>query len=433
MRVKRIKVSSIFLFIYLVYTYFYQLLDIFGGAILSYSSLVLPVLFCLILYFIKSKGIVSIKGLCFFLPWCIFSLIVLTHNVSFEHGIYFESIRLIVVIVLTFILSQLSGWEDAAIKIMIILGMVHVLATILFFLSNDLFTRIVLPLFEFPPVGSNNGLEGFHSGLSDHYSLNGTYCGVTTIILGAHIIANRAIRRNNNITTLVLFFVSFIALLLTSKRAHLLFSIIALIVVYFVVNPEKRGNKLFKVFFLGIVGLLIVAILIEIDSPLAETFTRFIESDEGDVSNGRFVMWILAFQEFLNHPILGLGWQGYRYSYAKNLFVAGNYAGGEYLEGFKFLDTHNVYLQVLCETGIVGFIVFLIAILLPLLTAFYLVKKYLQDKNIGVIRQLSFSIGLQVFMIVYCFTGCCMNDITFLIYMMSVSVVASIALKRKKA
>ena len=137
-------------------------------------------------------------------------------------------------------------------------------------------------------------------------------------------------------------------------------------------------------------------------------------------------MWLLAIEEFVNNPIVGLGWQGYRYSYAENLFVAGNYAGGEYLEGFKYLDTHNVYLQVLCETGIIGFVFFLMAIILPLLTALRLVRIYLNDHNVVLIRQLAFSIGIQIFMLVYCFTGCCINDITFLIYMMAITTVASI-------
>ena len=126
------------------------------------------------------------------------------------------------------------------------LGMVHVAATILFFLSNDLFSSTVLNLFEFPPVGSNNGLEGFHSGLSDHYSLNGTYCGVTTIILGSQLITNLATKSKVKIPMIVLFVASFVALLLTSKRAHLLFSVIALVGIYYVVNPEKRENKIFK-------------------------------------------------------------------------------------------------------------------------------------------------------------------------------------------
>ena len=426
MQIRKIKPIELFLFIYLCYTYFYQLIDIFGGAPLSYGSLVLPILACLLFYFFKSNGLVSKSGLRFFTGWWVLAGIVLLHNASFDHGIYFDSIRLVAVIVLTFVLSQQTYWEDSAIKIMAALGMVHVAATILFFLSNDLFSSTVLNLFEFPPVGSNNGLEGFHSGLSDHYSLNGTYCGVTTIILGSQLITNLATKSKVKIPMIVLFVASFVALLLTSKRAHLLFSVIALVGIYYVVNPEKRENKIFKLILLALVALLGVAILIESGSPLATTFTRFMQSSGEDISNGRFIMWLLAIEEFVNNPIVGLGWQGYRYSYAENLFVAGNYAGGEDLEGFKYLDTHNVYLQVLCETGIIGFVFFLMAIILPLLTALRLVRIYLNDHNVVLIRQLAFSIGIQIFMLVYCFTGCCINDITFLIYMMAITTVASI-------
>ena len=424
--IRKTKPISIFLFMYLLYVYFYQLLDVFGGAPLSYGLLVLPILACLMTYFFKCKGLISKIGLRFFTGWWVLAGIVLFHNASFRNEIYFDSIRLIIVIVLSFILSQLTCWENSVIKIMEFFGLIHVTATVLFFLSNELFAATVLNLFEFPPVGSNNGLEGFHSGLSDHYSLNGTYCGITVIIIGSQIIASLATKSRKKFFPIVLFCFSFAALLLTSKRAHLLFSIIALVVVYYIVNPEKRENRIFKLILFGCAALFAIVILIESGSPLATTFNRFIQSSGEDISNGRFIMWLLAIKEFINHPIIGLGWQGYRYSYAEDLFVAGNYADGEYLEGFKYLDTHNVYLQVLCETGIIGFIFFLGAILLPLFTAFRMVKIYLKNHNEEIIRQLAFSIGIQIFMLVYCFTGCCINDITFLIYMMAVATMASV-------
>lgn len=47
-----------------------------------------------------------------------------------------------------------------------------------------------------------------------------------------------------------------IALLLTSKRAHLLFGVATLIVVYYVVNPEKRLLKSFKLMMAAVAALM---------------------------------------------------------------------------------------------------------------------------------------------------------------------------------
>ena len=59
-----------------------------------------------------------------------------------------------------------------------------------------------------------------------------------------------------------------IALLLTSKRAHLLFGVATLIVVYYVVNPEKRLLKSFKLMMAA------VAALIGLNFLMAKSFVR---------------------------------------------------------------------------------------------------------------------------------------------------------------
>lgn len=431
MKIRKVKPVVILLFVYLLYTYFYELIDIFGKAPLSYGTLVIPSL-CIVFLFLTHNNYALPKyGLKMFFGWWVIVLYALIYNASFKHGIYFDSIRLVVVIILTYALMNLQDWEESSIHIMTLFGGVHVFATLLFFVSNDIFQQFILPLFEYAPVGSNNGLEGYHSGLSDHYSLNGTYCAVTTIILGAQLISDLATKKRVKPFQMVLFVAASIALLLTSKRAHLVFSVVSLFFVYYIVNPEKRSNKLVKAGMFFLLACLVIVVLVETGSPLAETFNRFLSENDGDISNGRFVMWLLALSEFLQAPLFGIGWLGYRYAYAENLFVGGNYAGGEYLSSFMYLDTHNVYLQVLCETGIIGFIALLFAMISPLLNTCKMIHTALtsdQDET----KILSVSLGIQIFMLVYCMTGCCLNDITFLIYMMSIGIWGAIHQKKRR-
>lgn len=66
-------------------------------------------------------------------------------------------------------------------------------------------------------------------------------------------------------------------------------------------------------------------------------------NNANDITNGRLDLWFYSFSEFKNRPLLGLGF--------KNIYkVTG-------------VDVHNVYIQVLAEAGIVGFVIFIFALL----------------------------------------------------------------------
>jgi O-antigen ligase len=62
----------------------------------------------------------------------------------------------------------------------------------------------------------------------------------------------------------------------------------------------------------------------------------------------RLATWGAAGVMFVRHPVLGVGYGNYRSLY------------GDYIPGARpdELDAHNLYLQVLSETGVIGFLVF---------------------------------------------------------------------------
>ncbi len=63
---------------------------------------------------------------------------------------------------------------------------------------------------------------------------------------------------------------------------------------------------------------------------------------------GRLAVWQAAATLFFGHPVLGVGYGNYRFLYAD--IVPGAEPGT--------LDAHNLYLQLLAETGVVGFLTF---------------------------------------------------------------------------
>lgn len=78
---------------------------------------------------------------------------------------------------------------------------------------------------------------------------------------------------------------------------------------------------------------------------------RLQEVDEF-TSASRLALWGAAGAMFVQHPVLGVGYGNYRSLY------------GDYIPGAApdQLDAHNLYLQFLSETGIIGFAVFFVII-----------------------------------------------------------------------
>ena len=67
--------------------------------------------------------------------------------------------------------------------------------------------------------------------------------------------------------------------------------------------------------------------------------------------DSRVALWGAAAVIFLEHPILGAGFGSYRFSFHR------------FIPAIKEdLDSHNLYLQTLAETGIIGFVIFFLTI-----------------------------------------------------------------------
>lgn len=65
----------------------------------------------------------------------------------------------------------------------------------------------------------------------------------------------------------------------------------------------------------------------------------------------RMDMWIAALQMFFDHPLLGIGWGAFKYVYP---------VYNELIQhaGITIFHAHNMYLNLLAETGVLGFVSF---------------------------------------------------------------------------
>ncbi|WP_161595850.1 O-antigen ligase family protein [Deferribacter desulfuricans] len=192
------------------------------------------------------------------------------------------------------------------------------------------------------------------------------------------------------------FIIIVINIILTFSRGGII-SLSIVLIIYFVVNLIIVIIRNFKIkkfflkhlfFFIFLVG--IIVFLINEDTLFKEMFIKRINSlSEG---SGRLEIWLHGLNFFYNNFLLGIGLYNFL---PYNIHYYNNY---HYM--------HNTYLEVLVETGIVGFILY---ILFHIFLLIHILKMYKINKNYIIILLSYFSLFLQMF-----FLSSLINEIWFL-------------------
>jgi O-antigen ligase len=138
----------------------------------------------------------------------------------------------------------------------------------------------------------------------------------------------------------------------SNRRIRLLIAILGAFELATLVWSGSRGAML--AILVGLVALLIVkrrwrvlivstiAMLIAVVALFALLPNLLARVSLGDLDSGRFELYATVIGHWLEHPVLGIG---YRTTQA--------------LQGTQGFEAHNIYLSVLGETGIIGFIAFI--------------------------------------------------------------------------
>lgn len=313
-----------------------------------------------------------------------------------------------------------TNWISTFENTILVISSFYLITTLLFFLIPPLYSRIAIPILQNSSVFDlqSEYNQGIMFGFTTHYSSNAIYLALGLIMSVARAFFSG---HKRNYQEIVLSFLFLFALLLTGKRGHIIFSVAAIIVAYYCYAAKEKFGRIFKIMALVIVGTIGLYTMSYFVPQVMNFVNRFIETaEEGDVLMYRDVFYAYALEGFKKAPIWGNGWMWYNYTTKLN----------------SAYNVHNIYIQLLAETGIVGFSIFVGYFIYAFIRAARLlirIKKR-EDKHLeGFSGHIAAALMVQVFFICYGMSGNPLYDIEVLIpYLISTVAIESIYVYQEK-
>ena len=316
-------------------------------------------------------------------------------------------------------------WVPFLLKCMAIVGAFYSFWTIASYLSPALYKRVYNVLQRFSVVNLwAYYSKGYISGLTTHWTANGIYICVGLLPTACAAFFMKGTKREKNLWIL-LFLSMAISLLLSAKRGHTIFAIASIFATYYFYRSDRPYSRVINIVFAAIASVALFLVVASFIPGVMNVLNRFMEfSVGGDISNGRDNLQSDILTYVRNKPLLGNGWLYFPY---ENRVWNGQYA-------------HNVYLQLLCDTGIVGFLIyigFFLNCLFQSVSTLVRVRKKRAGYTVTNTDEwiLCSSVCYQIFFLLYCATGNPLYDMNccFPYYMMCAAALSIIYNIRKSA
>lgn len=186
---------------------------------------------------------------------------------------------------------------------------------------------------------------------------------------------------------MVIIIVQLYAITKTGSRFALISSLISILIILLMNREIKNIKKInYILLFLAVIVLSYAIITYYFNYNLV-AIERFQRNDGLGTINNRLILYKYAFNLFKEHPIYGVG---------INTFLSLTYIEPSMIENTY---VHNVFLQLLCETGIFGTLFILPPYFATLIYTIKVIKK--SEKN----RLNYMSLYVQVIFLLYFITG----------------------------
>lgn len=289
---------------------------------------------------------------------------------------------------------------DLCLKYIRTFGMIIAFSCYLQFFVNSFYMNIASAFFN---------TQSFET-ISRLYRWDRSTCGLMPqtshaagIILYSFYVEAFKDNKNRGIKKWLILTVLLGALLLTNKRAHFLFGMIAWLVT--LLTTEERSKRGKHILIGVLVAIVIVTIIYNILPYLNPNSTissivfavQNLNNGDVDVTSGRIFLVQEAVELIKRNPIQGNGWGAFKKA------------------SFFNTDAHNVYLQLWAEGGFFVFALFILEIISYLKASFGLVSnmKTIKDETGSNYNNIKVAIAIQIFFSIYCLTGNCLYNIDF--------------------
>lgn len=276
---------------------------------------------------------------------------------------------------------------DIILRIIQKVGFIYAISVILSFIFPGLFQVYANLLFptEIALDYIDSLSKNYNAGLNYQVSFTALYISIAFII-----VLFGSDRHNYNYYLKL--GILFLALVLTNKRAHFLYLFITCLFVFYCSGKRgKKTNRFIKILLILFIALLVfkMATLFLPDIPIISRLSIFLDSslNINVVTSGRIAIYIQMIEIFSKNKLTGVGWQNFAdYSNSRSLSGAIN-------------QGHNVFLQIMCETGIIGLVFFL-----SIMIIYFFRSKKLLSTSVGMgYNQKYYMIGLSIFIFYWLF------------------------------
>lgn len=181
------------------------------------------------------------------------------------------------------------------------------------------------------------------------------------------------------------------ALFLTGKRMLLICVVIIGLAMYALTTENNKILKIIAAVITVLLAMIILSNFVPAVSNMMQRFSNASSGEDGALAE-RYVKWSYALKLFKNNPFFGYGFASYN--------QAANEVG--YLASYF---VHNIYIELLCDTGLVGLICFFIYTVPNIYCTWKALIVYKYFKNSKEIFVLSFAFCMQLLILIYGLSG----------------------------
>lgn len=335
-------------------------------------------------------------------------IIICNRNARLLHGSFALDSRICTAFLVYFLIYRKTSWYNTLIKSLIILGIFYGFTTIYLYIYPQAYFRYVVPLFGTKMEDLYQ--KGYAVGFSRHFSTTAIYHSVTLGIPVCVFVRKNNIGNKQKVLFAFLSVILYIGVLLTTKRAHSIFIPISAVFCYYAFSKEKSIGTKAKIVGGILLFLVVIYISIQIVPSLNNILIRFERKIEsGDVTSGRTDILQECKTLFIYNPIIGSGWGSFTYYTA-----------------YGVQNAHNVYAQLVAENGVllsIPFYVFIFGSIWHTIKAAHIAAKGIKQLSSSFQICLVYSLYIQIFFVLYCFTGNPLYDFQFVLpYMLGCAI-----------